>query len=116
MEQESGNRTITLDVNNVLRHHYVMSIQSFRHPDTRALFERRRIARFVDVQAAARRKLEQLHMAGRLDDLAIPPGNRLEKLSGDREGQWSIRVNDRWRICFVWTGTDAEEVEIVDYH
>ena len=56
----------------------------------------------------ARRKLEQLHMAGRLDDLRVPPGNR--------EGQWSIRINDQWRVCFVWAGTDVEGVEIVDYH
>ena len=55
-------------------------------------------------------------MAGRLDDLRIPPGKRLEKLSGDRQGRWSIRIDDRWRVCFAWTGTDAEEVEIVDYH
>jgi len=55
-------------------------------------------------------------MAGRLDDLRIPPGNRLEKLTGDRQGQWSIRINDQWRVCFVWTGADAEDVEIVDYH
>jgi proteic killer suppression protein len=104
-----------LDVNNVPRYCAAM-IQSFRCPDTQALFERRHVARFVHVQAVARRKLEQLHMAGRLNDLSIPPGNRLEKLSGNREGQWSIRINDRWRVCFVWTGTDAQGVEIVDYH
>ena len=55
-------------------------------------------------------------MAGCLDDLSIPPGNRLEKLTGNREGQWSIRINTQWRVCFVWTGMDAEDVEIVDYH
>jgi proteic killer suppression protein len=93
-----------------------MSIQSFRCPDTQALFARRRVARFAGIRTVARRKLEQLHMAGRLDDLAIPPGNRLEKLFGDRAGQLSIRINDQWRVCFVWTGTDAEGVEIVDYH
>ena len=98
-------------------HYYAdMSIQSFRCPDTRDLFNRQRVARFVNIEAAARRKLEQLHMAGRLDDLRVPPGNRLEKLSGDREGQYSIRINDRWRLCFTWTGADAEDVEIVDYH
>jgi proteic killer suppression protein len=100
----------------VLRYYRAMSIQFFRCPDTQALFERRRIVRFASIQAVARRKLEQLHMAGRLDDLRVPPGNRLEKLVGDREGQWSIRINDQWRVCFVWTGTDAEAVEIVDYH
>jgi len=93
-----------------------MSIQSFRCPDTRALFERRRVVRFVGIEAVARRKLEQLHMAGRLEDLRIPPGNRLEKLAGDRQGQWSIRINAQWRVCFVWAGADAQNVEIVDYH
>ena len=93
-----------------------MSIQSFRCPDTQALFGRRRVVRFVGIEAAARRKLEQLHMAGRLDDLRIPPGNRLEKLAGDRQGQWSIRINDQWRVCFVWSGADVQSVEIVDYH
>lgn len=67
-------------------------------------------------QAVARRKLEQLHMAGRLDDLRIPPGNRLEKLDGDRGGEWSIRINDQWRVCFSWTAAGVEGVEIVDYH
>ncbi|MDR0703190.1 MAG: type II toxin-antitoxin system RelE/ParE family toxin [Azoarcus sp.] len=93
-----------------------MSIQSFRCPDTRALFDRRRIARFANIETAARRKLEQLHMASHLDDLRVPPGNRLERLSGNREGQWSIRVNDQWRVCFVWRDGDAWDVEIVDYH
>jgi proteic killer suppression protein len=93
-----------------------MSIQSFRCSETQALFERRRVARFANIQAVARRKLEQLHMAGELSDLRIPPGNRLEKLSGDREGQWSIRINEQWRVCFVWMGVDVEGVEIVDYH
>ena len=62
------------------------------------------------------RKLGLVDAAGRLDDLRIPPGNRLEKLRHDREGQYSIRVNDQWRICFRWSGTDATDVEIVDYH
>jgi len=93
-----------------------MSIKSFRCPDTKTLFERQCVSRFTNIQAVARRKLEQLHMAGRLDDLRVPPGNRLEKLTGNREGQWSIRINDQWRVCFAWTGTDAEGVEIVDYH
>jgi proteic killer suppression protein len=93
-----------------------MPVLSFRCPDTQALFERRRVARFANIQAVARRKLEQLHMAGQLDDLRIPPGNRLEKLAGNRQGQWSLRINDQWRVCFVWTGADAQSVEIVDYH
>ncbi len=62
------------------------------------------------------RKLELLDAAGRLQDLTVPPGNQLQKLSGDREGQWSIRVNDQWRVCFRWQEGDAFDVEIVDYH
>jgi len=64
----------------------------------------------------ARRKLDQINRVGQLSDLAIPPGNRLERLSGDRAGQYSIRINDQFRICFLWRGEDADEVEIVDYH
>ena len=64
----------------------------------------------------ARRKLRQLEVAGRLDDLRVPPGNHLEALKGDRAGQYSIRINDQWRICFHWTDAGAENVEIVDYH
>lgn len=69
-----------------------------------------------DIQRRALAKLEILNAAERLDDLRIPPSNRLEKLTGDREGQYSIRINDQWRICFAWQGGDAHEVEIVDYH
>ena len=70
----------------------------------------------VQVFAAARRKLEALEAAERLDDLRVPPGNRLEVMSGDRKGQHSIRINDQWRICFRWTNTGPADVEIVDYH
>jgi proteic killer suppression protein len=66
--------------------------------------------------AVAMRKLDMLNAAGELKDLRSPPGNRLEALSGDRQGQWSIRINDQWRICFVWTDAGPAEVEIVDYH
>ena len=66
--------------------------------------------------AAARRKLAMLEVAARLEDLLVPPGNRLEKLRGDRQGQYSIRINDQYRICFIWKNGDAHEVEIVDYH
>ena len=69
-----------------------------------------------DIQSTARRKLRYLDNAAALKDLRSPPGNRLEALKRNRLGQHSIRINDQWRICFVWTGTDAEEVEIVDYH
>ncbi len=105
---------ITLDVNNARR--YYMAIRSFKCPDTEALFQLRRVARFAAIDRTALRKLTQLDLAERLEDLRAPPGNRLESLAGDRAGQWSIRVNDRYRICFVWKDGNAEEVEIVDYH
>ena len=91
-------------------------IQSFHCAQTQALFDGRRIARFVNIAAVAMRKLQQIHAATSLEFLRIPPNNRLEKLSGDREGQWSIRINDQWRVCFVWTPQGPENVEIVDYH
>ena len=91
-------------------------IKSFRCADTEALFNRHRGRRFVNIEAVARRKLEQLNQAGQLDDLRIPPGNRLESLKGDRLGQHSIRVNDQFRVCFRWTEGGPEDVEIVDYH
>ena len=69
-----------------------------------------------DIQDIARRKLRMLNNADRVDELRIPPANRLEKLSGNREGQWSIRINDQWRVCFVWADDGAHDVEIVDYH
>jgi len=68
------------------------------------------------IQATARRKLRMLNNARALDDLRIPPANRLERLSGDRDGQWSIRINDQWRVCFAWADGNAEQVEICDYH
>jgi proteic killer suppression protein len=93
-----------------------MTIQSFKCKDTKALFERQRVRRFINVETVARRKLEQLDIAGRLDDLRVPPGNRLEALKKNRVGQHSVRVNDQWRVCFVWTLSGPEGVEIVDYH
>ncbi len=91
-------------------------IKSFRCRDTQALFERKRVARFVNIERVARRKLEQLEWAERIDDLRIPPQNRLEALKGDRKGQWSIRINDQWRVCFRFEDGQALDVEIVDYH
>jgi len=91
-------------------------IKTFKCADTEDLFNRKRVARFINIEAVARRKLEQLNQAGKLEDLRIPPGNRLEALKDDRAGQHSIRVNNQFRVCFHWTGTDAEDVEIVDYH
>lgn len=92
-------------------------IKGFRHRDTERMFDRRPTRRFgSEVQKVALRKLRMLDAAVKLDDLRVPPGNRLERLRGDRSGQHSIRINDRWRICFRWHGGDAYDVEIVDYH
>lgn len=93
-----------------------MAILSFRCADTESLFHGQRTRRFVNIESVAMRKLAMLHRAASLEDLRIPPGNRLEALAGDRAGQHSIRVNDQFRVCFVWTGHDARDVEIVDYH
>jgi proteic killer suppression protein len=96
--------------------YYGRVIRSFRCADTQALHDRSRVRRFIAIEAVARRKLRQLEIATRLDDLRVPPGNRLEALKGDRFGQHSIRINDRWRVCFRWKDGGAEAVEIVDYH
>lgn len=94
-----------------------MVIRSFRGRLTERLFDRVPVpALAADVQRVALRKLRQLHAAVTLDDLRAPPGNRLEKLHGDRAGQFSIRINDQWRICFRWSDRDAYDVEIADYH
>lgn len=93
-----------------------MAIRSFRCSDTETLFRLEHVARFTNIERPALRKLKQLDLARRLDDLRAPPANRLEPLKGDRAGRWSIRVNDQFRLCFRWTGSDAEDVEIVDYH
>lgn len=91
-------------------------IRSFRCRDTEALFNDLEAPRFRAIERVARRKLLYLHRARKLDDLRVPPANRLEALKRDRKGQYSIRINDQWRICFVWRGSDAFDVEIVDYH
>ncbi len=91
-------------------------IVSLKDGDTEALAHGRRAKRFESVEAVARRKLRQLQIAGRLEDLRVPPGNRLEALKGDRAGQHSIRINDQYRVCFRWTAGGADDVEIVDYH
>ena len=84
--------------------------------DTRALFDGIRVARFVNIAGVAVRKLQMVHAATRIETLRVPPQNRLERLTGERKGQWSIRVNDQFRVCFVWRDGAAWDVEIVDYH
>ncbi len=92
-------------------------IRSFRCKETEKIFNRYFSRKFpTDIQRIALRKLAMLDAADSLDDLRIPPSNRLEKLTGNRKGQYSIRINDQWRICFVWSRGDACEVEITDYH
>lgn len=92
-------------------------IQSFADKETAAVFAGYVVRRLPqDMQQTARRKLKQLDAARFLNELKIPPGNRLEVLKGDRSGQWSIRINNQWRICFAWINGDAEDVQIVDYH
>jgi proteic killer suppression protein len=108
-------RLETLDVIVVSRYYYAV-IKTFRCSDTEALSKGNPVKRFSNLAAVARRKLRQLEIAGRLDDLRVPPGNRLEALKGDRKGQYSIRINDQFRICFRWTDSGVEDVEIVEYH
>jgi toxin HigB-1 len=91
-------------------------IRSFRSGDTERLANDQPVRRLRSIERVARRKLEMLAAARRLDDLRQPPGNRLEALRGDRAGQHSIRINDQWRICFRWADGDAYDVEVVDYH
>lgn len=91
-------------------------ITDFSCKDTETLWEGNRVKRFVNIERVAMRKLQQLNAATSLDYLCIPPANRLEALKGDRLGQYSIRINDQWRICFAWQDGHASQVEIVDYH
>jgi toxin HigB-1 len=91
-------------------------IRSFACAETQRLHRRQRSRRFDAIERIARRKLRQLDSATELRDLAAPPGNRLEALRGDRKGQHSIRINNQWRLCFVWRDGHADQVEIVDYH
>jgi proteic killer suppression protein len=93
-----------------------MAIKSFRCKETEAMFSGRRVARFANIEKVAMRKLAILNRVIIVDELRIPPNNRLEALKADRAGQFSIRVNDQWRICFRFANGDASDVEIVDYH
>lgn len=91
-------------------------IRGFGDAETRSLFETGRSRKFRAIELVAKRKLDMIDAAGQLDDLRVPPGNRLEPLKGDRKGQHSVRINDRFRICFRWKEDEVDEVEIVDYH
>jgi addiction module HigA family antidote len=115
-EPDSLDGPVTLDVSNAWRY-YSQMIRSFRTPDTERLFQREPVRRWsADLPRAALRKLVVLDAAESLDDLRVPPGKRLQELSGDRAGQPSIRVNDQWRVWFRWRDGDALDVEITDDH
>lgn len=103
------------DVTNAMRY-YLLVMVSFADRDTEALAGGRKVRRYVAIEKVARRKLRQLEISGSLEDLRVPPGNRLEALKGSRKGQMSIRLNDQWRVCFTWTAAGPADVEIVDYH
>lgn len=100
---------------NAMRY-YLVVIVSFADKETERLAAGYRVRGFVAIERVARRKLRQLEIAGRLEDLRVPPGNRLGVLKGNRKGQMSIRINDQWRVCFRWTDAGPADVEIVDYH
>jgi proteic killer suppression protein len=93
-----------------------MPIQSFKCRDTEKVFNNLAVPRFAQFRSALERKLRQLNIANDLDDLRVPTGNRLEALAGTRQGQHSIRINKRYKICFVWTAAGPSEVKVVDYH
>ena len=116
MQSDFHDREITLDVIIESRYHYFM-IKSFRDKETEKIFNRQFSARLSqNIHHVARKKLIILDAATVLNDLRIPPGNRLEALKGDRKGQHGIHINDQWRICFTWRDGDAYDVEITDYH
>ena len=113
---EQKNPTITIDVNNVVRYCFAM-INSFKGKETEKIFSGKFSSKLPqEIQRLAARKLDYLDSAGELEDLRSPPGNRLEALKDNRAGQYSVRINDQWRICFVWRDNNAYDVEIVDYH
>ena len=91
-------------------------IRSFKTEDTERLFHDERVRQWQAIENVARRKLNMVHAAARLEDLRVPPGNRLERLEGTRKNQYSIRINDQYRVCFEWREGDAYDVEVVDYH
>jgi proteic killer suppression protein len=92
-------------------------IKNFKDDETQKIYQRQRSRKLPsDIQQVALRKLRMINNSISINDLRVPPANRLEKLSGNRAGQWSIRINDQWRVCFRWEGSDALDVEITDYH
>ena len=92
-------------------------IKNFKDDETQKIYQRQRSRKLpTDIQQVALRKLRMINNSISINDLRVPPANRLEKLSGNRAGQWSIRINDQWRVCFRWEGSDALDVEITDYH
>lgn len=92
-------------------------IKTFNNDETQKIYQRQRSRKLPsDIQQVALRKLRMINNAVAINDLRVPPANHLEKLSGNRAGQWSIRINDQWRVCFRWEGSDAYNVEIADYH
>jgi toxin HigB-1 len=91
-------------------------IKSFKSEDTERLFNDERVKEWQSIESVARRKLAMVHAATKLDDLKVPPGNKLHKLYGDRKGQHAISINDQYRVCFEWRKGDAYDVEITDYH
>lgn len=112
----SSAELVTVDVTNVWRYCWRV-IRSFRGKDAEAIWQRRYVKRIgPELGRLAYNKLALIDAAGTINDLRVPPGNRLEKLSGDRAGQYSVRVNDQWRICFTWSAGGASNVEFVDYH
>lgn len=116
VDEPSHRNPGALASSNVTRY-YVVVIRSFRDPNAERIFHREAVRKIPpDLLRVALRKLVMLDAATSLADLRVPPANRLEKLTADRLGQHSIRINDQWRICFRWVGTDAHDVEIVDYH
>ena len=103
--------------NNIARQYYLCMIRAFYESETEKVWRGEFSRRLPNqIQVVARRKLRMLNNARTLDDLRIPPANRLERLVGDQEGQWSIRINEQWRVCFVWADDHVERVEICDYH
>lgn len=116
-DRESRFETLdTLDVIHARRYYFPVTIKSFKCKETEALCQGKRVRRWINVERPVLRKLEQLDWSSVLEDLRVPPGNQLEVLKGNRKGQHSIRVNDQWRVCFVWTSEGPKDVEIVDHH